>query len=199
MKQPSKPRGAQRNKVALQLRAEGKTNKQIGAAIGMSAEGARVLLQKLEARKARALGGPGRLPEPSDPPPMPQLGTVNDLDLDRIADLARHGLTTISELARFLGVPKASLMSEANTEAVRTAVETGKAYAKHDALSRYRVAVEEGRGALSALLIFELKQFGWSDRAAAEAPVEVSVGARDRIESTCQAMLAKWAAEARPA
>jgi hypothetical protein len=114
-----------------------------------------------------------------------------------VAKLRRTGLDTVAEIARVMAVPKQTLLNAQHAEEVRAAMDEGRAQAKLDALQEYQRAIKRGNGNLTGLLIFKMKQFGWTDRVAADGEIEVNEGVRDRIREAVLKLQAKWKHEDR--
>lgn len=189
----------ERDRRALQMRAAGKSIPQIAKALKVSESRVKQLLAR--ARKAvtavaapPAVSGPVAIPIVS---PITGLGTHNGIDLSVVATLRRHGHETAADIARLMGLPPRVLLAQENAEVVKEAMAVGKAFDKHDALSVFHGAVDGGKGQLTGLAIFRMKQHGWTDRQALDLVVEVNSGVRDRVGAAAEALIAKWAAEGR--
>lgn len=134
----------------------------------------------------------GRVRTKRPPKKAPRKGRPQaEVDLERIRELRREGLDSITEIARALGIPRQTLTGPIHGAEVREAIEVGRVFAKLDALRRYRKAIAEKNGNLTGLLIFEMKQFGWTDRAHIEGTIEVNENVRERVREAIQALRTK--------
>lgn len=88
------------------------------------------------------------------------------VDLDAIREKARLGQWKPAYLARILGIPKSTLMGPKHRAEVTEAIEDGRALFEMEALEQYDRACRGGKvdKAAFALVIFKMKQIGWSDR-----------------------------------
>src|SRR5262245_57716331 len=102
-----------RDRLVLDLRAEGKSLKQIAKHLKVRESRVKQLLARGRKQQAAAmiavpLAAPGGAAAAQAIAPvvvMPTLGKRGGLDLDAIAALRREGLDTASDIARVLGVP----------------------------------------------------------------------------------------------
>lgn len=135
-------------------------------------------------RKARAVATPaGRTP------PVPP---KREIDLDRIVELRRLGLDKVSEVARAMNIPKQTMLNERHAQDVKEAMERGAVLAKQDALEQYSAAIKGSNGNLTGLLIFKMKQYGWTDRQQQDTSVEIPAGVRERVRELYDKLKAKW-------
>ena len=196
-KRTPKASGAERDRQVLEAMAQGQTSAQIAKRLGISAQRVRQIAAR--ARKAstqgaaQASGGE----QPASDLPVPVLGKRGEIDLDLIVRLRREGLDSPRDIARAMGLPPQVLLAQENETAVKEAIEVGRVLSKRDALRDYYLAMELGKGQLTGLAIFRMKQHGWTDRQVVDAPVEVNAGVRDRVAAACEALIAKWNAEGR--
>jgi len=93
-------------------------------------------------------------------------------------------------------IPKQTLTNPQHAVEVKEAMECGRVLAKQLALEQYEKAIEGSNGNLTGLLIFKMKQHGWTDRQTIDGSIEVSDGARERIRDAIEKLRAKKAAEA---
>lgn len=85
-----------------------------------------------------------------------------EVDLDAIRAKARIGQWKPAYIARVLGIPKQTLLGPTHRAEVMEAIEDGKAMFEDDALQQYDAACKKGKPDI--MLIFKMKQMGWSDR-----------------------------------
>jgi len=121
------------------------------------------------------------------------------IDLDRVRGLARKGFDSISEIGRHIGIPKQTMLNATHGSAVKEAFDRGRLEAKERALEQYEKAIARSNGNLTGLLIFKMKQFGWTDRVQHAGTIEVTDGARERILEKAAGLAAKWEKEGRKA
>ena len=117
------------------------------------------------------------------------------IDLARITKLARLGIRDVSKVARLIGVPRSTLVNAVHAESVKEAFETGRAQFEMEALEQY--AEDIARNRRNPLVIFKMKQLGWSDKVQQLAPGGSDVtGARDRLRQLIEQKRAMQAASA---
>jgi hypothetical protein len=90
------------------------------------------------------------------------------VDLAEVRRLARKGMRSLSTIARCLNLPKQTLLGAKHGAAAKEAFETGRALFELDALEEYATDIANNRR--NPLVIFKLKQLGWTDKLEAVAP-----------------------------
>jgi hypothetical protein len=134
---------------------------------------------------------------PPEPLPSPLRGRpTRDIDLAQIQEMARLGMRDITKIGRCLGVPKQTLLGPKHAEQVREAFETGRALFEQDALHEYKDDIKHSRR--NPLVIFKMKQIGWSDRLVQETTVDLTEGVRERLREVVLKFRAKQTAEEKP-
>lgn len=118
------------------------------------------------------------------------------VDLRQVERLAALGFTSMTEIGRTMGVPRQTLQGPTHYPEVREAFERGRVKAKRIALEQYEAAIKSGNGNLTGLLIFKMKQHGWTDRLTHDGTIEVTDGARERILDAIEKIRAKKKTEA---
>lgn len=110
-----------------------------------------------------------------------------DLPLDLIREKAAIGMWKPSSIARVLGFPKSTFLDPHHREAVLDAIEDGRAQFEANAMEHYQNAINGGKvdKAVFALLIFQQKQLGWTDKLQSITPgmsPQDATGARERLK-----------------
>lgn len=90
------------------------------------------------------------------------------VDFAEVQRLARKGMRSLSTIARCLNLPKQTLLGAKHGAAAKEAFETGRALFELDALDEYATDIANNRR--NPLVIFKLKQLGWTDKLEAVAP-----------------------------
>lgn len=120
------------------------------------------------------------------------------VDYVRVQELAKLGMREMSSIARVMGHKPDLFRDQTHRAAVQEAMACGRAEWEAEALQQYEDGIRNkgGLGQKMPLLIFKLKQCGWSDRIAANtgAPTVDLSGARERL----MALVAKFRASQPP-
>jgi len=123
------------------------------------------------------------------------------LPLEKIREKAAVGMWRPSSIARVLGWPKSTFLDPLHRESVLEAIEDGKARFEANAYERYQRAIQGGKldKAVFALLIFQMKQIGWTDKQQVVTPgtsPQDATGARERLRGLIERARAQAGAKA---
>jgi hypothetical protein len=116
---------------------------------------------------------------------------VREIDLAEVTRLRVLGLRSLSKIARAMGIPKATMTGAKHGAEVKEAFEDGAAQAEVKLLQQYEDAIKNRHAALTGLLIFKAKQFGWTDRQTVDNTVELGPAVRDRIREAIERLRAR--------
>jgi hypothetical protein len=132
------------------------------------------MARKPTTRKPKANGRPAR-----------------EINLHEVTRLRVLGLRSLSKIARAMGIPKATMNGAKHGAEVKEAFETGAVRAEVKLLEQYERAIKGKHAALTGLLIFKAKQFGWTDRQAVDTTVELGPAVRERIREAVERLRAR--------
>lgn len=118
-----------------------------------------------------------------------------EIPLGAIRAQARLGQWKVRSIGRVLGIPHQTLFGR-NREAVADAIEQGKAEFEADALAQYAQAIKDRY--FNPLIIFKMKQLGWSDKLQHSGPGDGSIhleleGAAERFLAQVEKYMKKQA------
>jgi predicted RNA polymerase sigma factor len=181
--------GPDRDALALRLQGEGLSSAGIAKRLRVSPARVRQILQRAKRRAVTQAAVESAVPAPAAAQPA--------VDLARIVTLRKGGLSTVADIARALGVPKKLLTDPEHADLVREALETGRVQGYMEAAAQYEEAIRNGNGNIAALLIFKMKQLGWTDRQAVDTTLRVTEGVADRLKDAIDKLREKWRKEGR--
>jgi len=133
---------------------------------------------------------------PAQLPPEPRNTggrPATDVNLEEVTRLRALGLRSISKIARAMNIPKSTLTGDKHGAAVKEAFEIGAVEAEVIALEQYErgINTDGGSPVPFALLIFKMKQFGWTDRQVVETRDELGPATRERIREAIEKLRSK--------
>lgn len=114
------------------------------------------------------------------------------VDLERVEELARLGMRELGTIARVMGHHPDLFRKPDHRADVQEAIARGRALWEQEALAQYEGALKHDKvlGQKMPMLIFKMKQCGWTDRqqVTTGAPTVDLSGARERL----MALVAKY-------